>query len=65
MTEATVFSDKIIKLCPLRSGEREERICDEEDCAWWDEYYRKCKVFSTMNSITILQSKLASVKRDQ
>ena len=57
MAEGTVFSDKIIKHCPFRSGTIDERICDEEDCALWDGYFKQCKIFSALNTYTISMSR--------
>ena len=51
MAEGTIFSDKIIIFCPL-SGTVERRICNEEECAWWDNHWKRCKVMSFMDSIT-------------
>ena len=52
MAEGTIFSDKIIIFCPLKLGNRNKRICDEEECAWWDNHWKRCKVMSFMDSIT-------------
>jgi len=57
MAEGTVFSDNIIRLCPLRPGPRERRICDEDDCAWWDDYRKRCKVMSCMEAFTYAVNK--------
>jgi len=30
------------KYCPLKSTNEEDHLCEESDCAWWDDFNGHC-----------------------